>query len=153
MMRADRHTAKRASCLAPSARCLLLSLAISASPSLAGGTLDTGELRSLLQQQPEVLEALTSALNLAETAHAEARLGSHYVHLGGTRVGPYTIKATLKQSRKDIEVVLCAQARFFSRDGAELPAPGSANAVRIEERLIAVLLRAPSPASAGHGCA
>ncbi len=152
MMRADRHAAKRASRLAPGVRCLLLSLALSASPSLAGGTLDTGELRSLLQQQPGVHEALTSSLNLAETAHAEVRLGSHYVHLGGARVGPYTIKATLKQSRKDIEVVLCTQARFFSRDGAELPATGFENAARIEERLIAVVLGDPSPGNTRPGC-
>ena len=41
MMRAERHAAKRASRVVPCARCLLLSLALSASPSLAGGTLDT----------------------------------------------------------------------------------------------------------------
>lgn len=152
MMRADRHAAGRVARLAPSAGFLLLSLALSASPGLAGGTLGTEELRPLLQQQPGVHEALTSSMNLAETAYAEVRLGSHFAHLGGARVGPYTIKATVRQSRKDIEVVLCTKARFLSRDGAELPTPGAENATRIDERLVTVILREPSTSAAGPGC-
>lgn len=152
MTRADRHAARHASRLAPSARFLLLSLALSASPVVAGGTLGTDELGSLLQQQPGVHEALTSSLNLAETAYAEVRLGSHFVHLGGARVGPYTIKATLKQSLKDIEVILCTKARFLGHDGSELSAPGSENAARIDEQLVTVMLREPAASAAKPGC-
>ncbi len=140
--------------VAPSAssRFLSLFLAFWVSPTLAGGTLDTNELRPLLQQQSGVYEALTSSLNLAETAYAEVRLGSYFLHLGGARVGPYTIKATLKQSRKDIEVVLCTRARFLAHDGSELPSPGSENAARIDERLVAVMLRETSTSAARPGC-
>jgi len=131
---------------------LLVPVAFSAAPCLAGGTLGTEELKLLMLQQPIVHNALMSSLDLAESAFAEARLGSHFVHLGGARVGPYTIKATLKQSREEIEVILCTKARFLGRDGSELPEDRLESAERIAEKLVAVMLREPSATFAGPEC-
>ena len=112
-----------------------------AGPCFAGATLGTNELEILLRQQPAVHEALESSIKLSETAYAETRLGPHFAHLGGARVGPYTVRGMLKQSHKEIELVLCTEADFIDAGGAKLTEAVFENAVRVEERLTAVVLR------------
>jgi len=123
---------------------LFLLSTIAGGPCLAGGTLGTDELKPLMQQQPDVYEALSSSLRLADSAFAETRLGPRFKHLGGARAGPYTIKAALKQSRKEVDVVLCTKVRYLDRDGSELPQGKAEEAARIDEKLSAVMLREPS---------
>ena len=133
-------------------RLLQVLIAISAGPCLAGGTLDSKELEPLIRQQPTVREALLSSLVLSNSAYAELRLGSHFIHLGGARVGPYTIKATLKESHKEVEVILCTKARFLDDQGSELLEDKRMQATRIDEKLIIVILKEPSTIFASPEC-
>lgn len=93
-----------------------------------------------------------SSLVLSDSAFAEIRPGPHFVHLGGARVGPYTIRATLKQSRREVEVILCTKARFLDEQGFELLEDRRMQATRIEEKLMTVMLKEPSTSPASPEC-
>jgi len=79
-------------------------------------------------------------MKLSDSAFAETRLGSHFVHLGGARVGPYTIRATAPDDH-EVDVVLCTTYRFLDEHGHVLPEGKMESATRIDERLEAVLLQ------------
>jgi len=119
--------------------------------SLAGGTLGTVELDSLLAQRPALRDFLRSTLRLSDSAFAEVRLGSHFTHLGGARLGPYTISATSLQGGKPIEVVLCTTARFLDRNGKDLPENRIEEATATRETLTGVMLREEGQ-SGGPSC-
>lgn len=93
-----------------------------------------------------------SSLVLSDSAFAEIRLGSHFIYLGGARVGPYTIRATLKQSQREVEIVLCTKARFLDDQGSELPGDKRMQATRIDEKLIIVMLKEPSTTLTSSEC-
>lgn len=96
---------------------IAVALIAAAAPCHAGGTLGTGELVPLLSQKPDVYEALSAAFELKDSAFAWVRLGSHYEHLGGRRLGPYEIEAKVRASGKKIIVVLCTEAAYFDERG------------------------------------
>lgn len=106
----------------------------------AGGTLGTEELEPLMAQKPNVYAAITSSLVLSESALAETRLGSHFPHLGGARIGPYTIRATTQDGRS-IEVVLCTSYRLLDGKGRPVSEAMLESAETIDERLEAVLIQ------------
>ena len=110
-------------------------------PSIAGGTLGLNEIDGLLRQKPALREFLTSSLDLSDTVMAAVRFGSHFEHLGGGRMGPYMIEARPKATKEriPIQVVLCTDARFL--DGSGNVAENEMKAVRVEEKLTAVMLR------------
>lgn len=101
----------------------------------------TSELQGLLDQQPAVRDALLASVRLSDSAFGEVRFGSHFVHLGGMRAGPYTIRAMLKGSERELEVILCTTFRLLDRDGAELPEAQMEDAECIDDRLRYVVLR------------
>lgn len=108
---------------------------------MAGGSLRTEELDKLISQKPEVRDFLRSTLQLSDSAYGEVRLGSHFKHLGGARMGPYTLGAKALKDGRPILVVLCTKSRFLDRKGKELPEDRITQAVSIDEKLIAVMLR------------
>ncbi|MGZ5199168.1 MAG: hypothetical protein ACXWC4_05295 [Telluria sp.] len=108
---------------------------------IAGGTLGTNELSSLMAQMPEVRDFLRSSLRLSDSAYAEIRLGSDFIHLSGARMGPYSIDAKSQKSGKSLVVVLCTKARFLDSNGRELPETRMNQAVSIDEKLTGVMLR------------
>lgn len=133
-------------------RLLQVLLAISASQCFAGGTMNAEELKQLIGQKPAIGEALAYSFELSDSAYAEIRLGSHFKYLGGARVGPYTIQATLKTSHKRIFVILCTKARFLDDRGVELQPGKEEYAQGIDEKLISVVLVEPPAVSAGLVC-
>lgn len=109
--------------------------------SIAGGTLGTDELDSLMGQMPGVRDFLRSSLHLSESAYAEIRLGPAFKKLSGARMGPYTIEAKSEKDGKALVVVLCTRARFLDSKGRELPETRIEQAVSIDEKLTGVMLR------------
>lgn len=113
-------------------------------PSIAGGTLGTNELTTLLRQQPVVYEALLASFTLSESAFAEVRFGDSYPGLTGERAGPYKISAKNKSTKKTIDVILCTKYEFIGSDGRSLSEKNQDRAESINETLTAVMLHEPS---------
>lgn len=109
---------------------------------VAGGTLRTVELHSLMRQMPEAW-VLSRSLRLSSMAYAEIRLGHHFVHLSAGRIGPYTIKATSRRTGKPLVLVLCTKVRFLDRGGRELSDDDMQQATEYRETLTGVMLRQP----------
>lgn len=133
-------------------RLIQVLMAISASQCFAGGTMNTEELKQLIAQKPAIGETLAYSFELSDSAYAEIRLGSHFTHLGGARVGPYTIQAALKPSHKRIVVILCTKARLLDEQGVELQPGKEEYARRIDEKLVSVVLVEPPAVSAELVC-
>jgi hypothetical protein len=122
---------------------LLVVLALWARPysTYAGVTIDLHELDSLFSEQPEATKGLRFTLEFPAVAWAEVRLGSHFKALGGARMGPYSFKARVRSSNREVEVVLCTSGRFLNSKGEELPESQMFEAARLEEHLVTLLLR------------
>jgi hypothetical protein len=108
---------------------------------IAGGTVGLGEIEPLLRQKPAIRNFLTSSLDLNDTVWAAVRFGPQFEHLSGARMGPYMIEARPKglKDGAPLEVVLCTDARFVNESGRVVESEETA--VRIEEKLTAVVLR------------
>ena len=118
---------------------------------LAGGSVAQADIARLLDRTPPLKRALES-LEPARTASAEVRLGPHFKHLGGQRLGPYSFEARPKDGKGGIvHVTLCTTYRFVDGAGHVLPRDSDAafDAVQVRERVTAVILRA----SAGDAAA
>jgi Ran GTPase-activating protein (RanGAP) involved in mRNA processing and transport len=109
--------------------------------STAGGTVGLADVEALLRQRPALRHFLMSSLELENTVMAAVRLGPHFEHLGGARIGPYLLQGKPKGSKngEPLEVVLCTQSRFL--DGAGKPAADETKAAGVEEQLTVVMLR------------
>jgi len=107
---------------------------------LGGGTVSLAEIDSLLRQKPSVRNFLMSSLDMDDTVMAALRFGPH-TKLGGARMGPYMIQARPKipKDASPLEVVICTDALFFDASGRATE--DEINAVRLEEKLTAVILR------------
>jgi hypothetical protein len=132
----------------------LVALAVWAMPysTYAGGTIDLHELDSLLSEQPDATKALRSSLEFPATAWAEVRLGSHFKVLSGARMGPYSFKARVRSSNREVEVVLCTTGRFLDSKGEKLPDSQMFEAARLEEHLVTLLLRDVSTTRGAPSC-
>jgi hypothetical protein len=124
--------------------------------ALAGGTLAFSELVPLLRQRPQLSGFLFQAYRLPNSAFAAVRLGSHFPHLGGSRLGPYMLQVQPRDSSAAAGALisLCTRHVFLDRSGNPLPesdaAPMQATAVR--EELTAVVIREPAAIDYGFGC-
>jgi Ran GTPase-activating protein (RanGAP) involved in mRNA processing and transport len=119
---------------------LLVSLAIPTA-SMAGGTVGFGDIDPLLRRRPALRDFLLSSLELQSTVMAAVRLGPHFEHLSGARVGPYLLQGKPKGSKdaEPLEVVLCTHFRFLDADGKV--AADETKATRIDEQLTVVMIR------------
>jgi hypothetical protein len=110
---------------------------------LAGGSISTSEIDHLLKQQPLVRESLLKTFVLSESAYAETRLGSHFKHIGGARLGPYTIGATPidPKAAPQSEITVCTAYRFFNSAGEEINPQSDEvfEATEVREKLIALM--------------
>jgi hypothetical protein len=97
-------------------------------------------------------KALRSSLEFPATAWAEVRLGSHFKALGGARMGFYSFKARVRNSNREVEVVLCTTGRFLNLKGEELPESQVFEAARLEEHLVTLLLRDVSTTRGTPSC-
>lgn len=128
-------------------RCMrfLLGIAGLAASSLcsAGASVEFKVVDQLIRQQPIIHGWLSSSLVLPDTAFAEVRFGSHFKHLSGGRMGPYTFRAKPRASSfaGDIVLIVCTGVRFLDKSGKQLPDSEFADAVRLEETLVSVQVR------------
>ncbi len=108
----------------------------------AGGSVDFDVVDRLLRSQTVTHQWFSSTLEFPETADAGIRFGNHFTHLGGARMGPYTFRAKTKAPTKpgEIDVLVCTNAEFHDTSGKKIKA-NIEQAVRIEEKLAAILLR------------
>jgi hypothetical protein len=118
---------------------------------IGGGTVSLVEIDSLLRQKPIVRNFLMSSLNMDNTVMAAVRFGSH-TKLGGLHMGPYMIHARPRtpENGSALEVVLCTDVRFFDESGQVTE--DEINAVRLEEKLTAVMLREANSAPPIPSC-
>jgi hypothetical protein len=118
-------------------------LVLMLTPARAGGSLGTDELATLMQQRPKEIAAIRAEYELSDAAFADIRFGNHFTHLGGARAGPYIVRlhrrAALEPRERELRI--CTTARYFDRQGRELPGRKMFDAVRIEETITAVLVR------------
>jgi hypothetical protein len=127
---------------------VLLITLLTAGEVSAGGTVDYHAVRHLLRQQPAIERVITSSVDVASTGVA-VRLGNHWKHLGGTRIGPYVFAARARNSSGErFDLVICTQTTFARSSGQPTMDPNEA--VSVKERLVSVDLM---PAGSGaSGC-
>lgn len=134
----------------------LLPLLLLPAPVSAGGTLAFSDLLPLLKQKPELSGFLLDSYHLPDSAFARIRIGSHFQHLGGRRLGPYLFKAEGRGNAagRTALITLCTDHRFLDRAGRLIPDSGNRylRATAVEEELTAVVLRQESAFAAGDGC-
>lgn len=110
--------------------------------------MDEGELLELLKQKPQIREFILQSFDMSHGAWGAIRLGSHYTHLGGKRLGPFTIQLALKGSTTVSPVILtlCTTNTFYGKSGRAIAEGSDAEfqAVRVEEKLVSVQLRQAS---------
>ena len=135
---------------------VLLTLLFLAPPVRAGGTLPFTDLVPLLKRRPELGAFLFQAYELPDSAFAVIRVGSHFAHLGGRRLGPYLFEARsrLGRERGSALISLCTRHRFLDRAGAVIPADTDRQVLAhsVSEELTAVVIRDPTAMAAGDGC-
>jgi hypothetical protein len=126
-------------------RRVVLILAAVSSTCWAGGTLDESELMPLLDQKPQVKQFILQNFDMPNGAWAEVRLSSDYKHLGGQRLGPYTIRVRAKgaETMSTIVLTLCTTYRFLDRAGKPMKrdSPREQDAFDVQEKLVSVQLR------------
>ena len=122
----------------------------------AGGTLDEREIHELLEQKPQLREFILQTFDMPKGAWAEVRLGSHFTHLGGKRLGPYTIRVTPKgsSSLSPVVITLCTSYQFLNRSGKVVKADSDEEfkATDVAEKLISVQLRQASEVNMRPSC-
>ena len=120
---------------------VLLAGLVMPSASRAGGTVGLDEVDRLLRQRPNLRSFLMSSLQLENTVMAAVRLGPHFEHLGGARVGPYLVEGRAKGSKdgEPLEIVLCTHVQFLDAEGKV--AAEETEATHVEEQLTVVMLR------------
>jgi hypothetical protein len=106
-----------------------------------GGSFSFEEtLESLLKSDAPIGKHLLATLDFADSGFA-TRLGNHFVHLGGLRVGPYDIEAKPKVSSGPFvfEVTVETDMQFLDQNGKELVFDDALkNAVRVKETVTGV---------------
>ncbi|HVY24854.1 MAG TPA: hypothetical protein VG962_16025 [Steroidobacteraceae bacterium] len=116
----------------------------------AGGTLDEGELMTLLDQKPQIKEFVLQNFDMPKGAWAEIQLSSQYKYLAGKRLGPYTIPVTPKGNPilSSVVLTLCTSYVFIDRNGKPMKAetPDTFKAAGIKETLVSVQIRQASEA-------
>lgn len=120
-----------------------LALALLPPVCAAGGSVRFGRIDHLLQQKPEIRAVLRQSLEMPTEAFAQVRLGPHFKHLSGDRIGPYTFEASPKTKGLPVLVTLCTSALFLDSAGRVLPTGSDQEfgATHIRELLNAVVLR------------
>ncbi len=77
-------------------------------------------------------------------AWADVRIGSHFEHLGGKRLGPYQVEIRPKgsSSMSPVVLTLCTTYDFLDRNGKRIDpdGPGLEDAVDVREKLVSVQL-------------
>jgi hypothetical protein len=113
--------------------------------SVGGGTLEFAQVEQLLREQPATYRWLATTLVFPSAAYAEIRLGTHFPALGGARIGPYSFFAERRGAgpASRVEVTLCTRYRFLDPQGVELPEGEIEKATKIDEHLLAILVRDP----------
>lgn len=130
---------------------LLLGLVVT--PAWAGGSLGTDDLAPLLRQRPKEMAAIRAEYELSDAAFAWVRLGPHFPHLAGERVGPYQVKVHRRAAQESHERILwiCTKARYLDSRGRELPERAIFDAVRVKETITAIRVQdANAPQSCPH---
>lgn len=134
----------------------IFSLLFIGNSCLAGGTLDESQVVQLLDQKPQIKEFVVQTFDMPKGAYAEIRLGSHFKHLGGARLGPYSVMVTPKGSSSFSPVVLtlCTEYQFIGRNGKLIKeeSPGFFDATEVKETLLSVQLRQASEFSNRPNC-
>src|SRR5438094_6421724 len=86
--------------------------------SFAPGSLETLSLSQLLGQRPELTRPFLATFELEGSATG-TRLGPHFMHLGGARIGPYEVMARARGSTDsfNVRVIICTAIEFLDRGG------------------------------------
>jgi len=113
--------------------------------SIGGGTLDFAKVEQLLREQPATYRWLSTTLVFPSSAYAGVRLGSHFPAIGGAHIGPYSFLAERRGAgpTSRIEVTVCTRYRLLDAQGVELPESDLEKATKIDEHLLAILVRDP----------
>jgi hypothetical protein len=107
----------------------------------APGTLPLDDIAAILKQKPELSRPFLEAFDLREWA-VGVRLGPHFKHLGGARVGPYELAARARGSHGgyDVKVVICTVTVFLDDRGKKVE---MTEATRVEETLRGFIIEPP----------
>lgn len=124
--------------------------------SSAGGSLDTKQVTDILKKDTVIWTQVLAPFELDTTAWG-LRCGTHWPHLGGARIAPYTV---LMRPKGAVEYSLlltveCEQ-RFIDKNGKELAkdANGSVTdeiinqSVRVEEKVSKIIIEVKKPEKA-----
>lgn len=101
---------------------MLLSSFLLAVPALAGGSFIFQEdLEPLLEKDRRIGAFIMKSMDFDDVGDA-TRLGRHFSHLGGKRIGPYSVYAKTKGSTGPYNLIVTVktEATFIDEDGRPL---------------------------------
>ena len=120
---------------------ILFSMILSTGNALAGGTVEFEEVEKILKQKPDIARFITSSLEFEGAPLAEVKFGSHFTHLSGGRMGPYSLwaKPKGKPGKSTLEVTICTAPTFLDKKGKK--ATDEFEAVSVSERLTGIIIQ------------
>jgi hypothetical protein len=122
----------------------------------AGGSVSVSDLLPLLRRKPQLSGLLFHAYALPDSAFAVVRVGAHFRHLGGRRLGPYILRApsTLPGVNGEALITLCTEATFRTPTGEPIPQDGDEYflATDVTETITAIVIRDGSATAEASVC-
>ena len=91
---------------------LVFGIMSASTAAFAGGSLFFREVRPILENDP-LGRWLLSEFEFADSASG-TRLGSHFAHLGGARIGPYYVSATAKDTSLTLLLQIETDITYFA---------------------------------------
>ncbi|NNE90065.1 MAG: hypothetical protein HKN23_00310 [Verrucomicrobiales bacterium] len=119
-----------------------LALFFTSKIGLAGGSISNEDVRKILPRA--VRDHLEASFNIPDVGGAEFRLGRHFKHLGGARMGPYTFHVTSKASKNgpELELVIHTEGTFLDARGREVDGDPETS-VEIREEFVSYEVQFP----------
>lgn len=118
-------------------------LSVWAATALADGSVEFADIRAMLHKQPAFEVLLTKTLHV-ESDGWGVRLGNHFEHLGGSRIGPYVFKGRPagQDGPETLDITICTQTTF--RDDNGRPTRDMFAATAVTEEVTSVIIREAS---------
>ncbi len=121
------------------------------SHAFAGGSVGFDQAARVISQDSKVERFVREVLDVRQDGIA-VRLGPHFKHLGGARVGPYSFEARIKGSKDyTLEITVCTEIHWIDAAGKDAADTFSASSFKeIFKSLVVRSVGASGYASCGE---
>jgi len=116
-----------------------LTFLLSPAISFGGGSVTWNEVKSVLDQRPEIARVVYSTLDCFHSGYTPNRIGGMFP-LGGKRLGPYGFRCRVKGNETNYDLVLSVNTSYKLLDAEGKDADISI-ATRVDEKFRSIELK------------